>query len=84
MEVKKIFPSAFSFNGNFYLKTNKPSQIGDIVQCLGSCQYTTKDDLYPIIECYAPNGFKGIIADDGNPMGIHDNLNNFKIFRKYK
>jgi lysyl-tRNA synthetase class II len=80
--MKKIFPFVISYNGDLYVKTNKESQIGDIVQCLGKCGFTTKDNYYLVVECYSPNGFKGIIGDDEEPMGIHDSLGNFRIYRK--
>ena len=81
--VKKGLFDTIKYNGKTYKRVNE-SKIGDIALCLGRCQYTTEGNYYPIIECYPPNGFKGIIADDGDPMGIHDVLGGFKYYRAKK
>lgn len=80
--VKKVFPFVITYKGDFYVYTNKESKVGDIVQCMGRCGYTTENNYYFVVECYPPNGFKGIVADDGEPMGVHDHLGNFRAYRK--
>jgi|GEM_PF-3743557 len=82
MEVKKIFPFVISYKGELYVKTNKESQVGDIALCLEDTPWTTKGKYYLVVECYPPRGFKGIIDDDGQPMGIHDHLGGFRFYRK--
>lgn len=57
------------------------SQVGDIALAVVNGKWTTKGEYYLIQECYPPNGWKGIIADDGSPMGIHDHLGGFDYYR---
>ncbi|AZV43630.1 hypothetical protein BAOM_3021 [Peribacillus asahii] len=68
---------------NKYRKINRlTSQVGDVALTIKDGLWTTKGEFYLLQECYPPNGFKGIIADDGNPMGIHDDLGGFDFYRR--
>jgi len=68
------------YNGKRYRKVRE-SRIGDIALSTKTDKWTTKGKYYLIVECYAPTGFKGIIGDDGQPCGVHDQLGSFEYFR---
>lgn len=71
------------YNGEVYYKLDDTiSQIGDIALALRGNQWYKKGQYYRMVECCPPNGFKGIVADDGKPLGIHDDLGHFDFYRK--
>jgi len=76
--IRKL--KSVKYNGKVYEKVEE-SQIGDIALCVNKTAWTKEGNYYLVVECYPPNGFKGIIADDNKPMGIHDNLNHFEYYR---
>ena len=82
VKVQKLIPFLIAYEKELYVWTTKESQVGDIALCLKKTSWTTEGKYYRLVECYPPDGFKGIIADDGEPMGIHDCLGGFIFYRK--
>ncbi|PFQ13499.1 hypothetical protein [Bacillus cereus] len=76
------------YQGSTYKRVyNRKYQIGDLVEAgEDCCRWETEGYFY---ECIWHDtgygwGFLAIIADDFRPAGMHDNLGDFKIWRKTK
>ncbi|MEC2943459.1 hypothetical protein P9Z76_15275 [Bacillus cereus] len=78
-----LFDKYIVYKGKRYKKVKGfVSQVGDITKCLESGRWTTKGKYYEVVLCH--NAFRGIIADDNEPMGIHDSFRDFEYYRPVK